>query len=287
MMRGRGRPRVAERGAGLLLVGKNSFIGGHLLKAFPKDAVRAVSHVALDRPDLLDDIDTVINAARHPGSSEADYDMETLDPDLRLAKRIGEREIDFIMLSTRKVYAPDDQPLSETSTTGPTDAYGANKLEAEKRLAELLGKRLTILRLANIFGDERIPGRRSFLAMLLNRLTEHNQIRYDMSPFTERDFLPVDVLTRLLAAIIGEPPGGVMNIGSGVALPTGRLAMWIMEGFGGGELLVDSFEEKDRFVLDISRLEGRYGRPLGLEDLKMRCLDLGRRLRISAQPSGS
>lgn len=270
---------AAERDAGLLVVGKNSFIAGHLLKILPRDGVRAVSHHELDRPDLLDGVGSVINAARHPGSSKIDYDLEALDPDVRLAKRIGDLDIQMIMLSSRKVYAPSDRPLAENSPTGPTDAYGANKLRAEERLRGLLGERLTILRLANIFGDERVPGRRSFLAMLLNRLAEHNQIRYDMSPFVERDFLPVEILARLLSSIVREPPGGVVNVGSGMSLPTGRLALWIMEGFGGGELVIDSHEEKDRFVLDIGKLEGRYGRPSSLDDLRQRCLDLGRNLR--------
>lgn len=278
---------MADRRSGLLVVGKNSFIADHLLKILPEDGARAVSHDQLDKPDLLDGIGTVINAARHPGSSQADYDLEALDPDVRLAKRIGDREIDMIMLSSRKVYTPDDAPLAETSPTGPIDAYGANKLRAELRLSALLGERLTILRLANIFGDERVSGRHSFLAMLLNRLAEQNQIRYDMSPFVERDFLPVEILAKLLSAIVCEPPGGIMNVGSGVALPTGRLALWIMQGFGGGELLISSFEEKDRFVLDIGRLERRHGRPCSREDLKRRCLDLGRRLCADAQLSGS
>ena len=261
--------------ADLLLVGKNSFIAGHLLRALPEKRVRAVSHDALDQPDLLDGIRTVVNAARHPGSSGEGYDLERLDPDVRLAKRIGDQGIRMVMLSTRKVYAPSADPLTETSPAGPTDAYGVNKLRAEDAVKNLLGERLTILRLANIFGDERVPGRRSFLAMLLNRLIEKNQIRYDMSPFVERDFLPVETLATLLAKIAVEPPGDVMNVGSGLPLPTGRIALWIMEGFGGGELLIDSFEEMDRFVLDIRKLEDRYGRPCSLSDLRERCLALG------------
>ena len=70
-----------------------------------------------------------------------------------------------------------------------------------------------------------------------------------------------------------------MNVGSGISLPTGRLALWIMQGFGGGGLLIDSHEEKDRFVLDIKKLERRYGPPCSLDDLKQRCLDLGESLR--------
>jgi dTDP-4-dehydrorhamnose reductase/UDP-glucose 4-epimerase len=80
---------------------------------------------------------------------------------------------------------------------------------------------------------------------------------------------------------VAEPPGGVWNVGSGIGLPTGRLALWIMEGFGGGELLIESHEEKDRFVLDIARLETRFGRPCSLDDLRERCLTLGRDLRTA------
>lgn len=270
---------MSERDTGLLVVGRNSFIAGHLLDALPGNGVRAVSHDELDHPDLLDGIGTVINAARHPGSSGDDFDLEALDPDVRLAKRIDERDIRLIMLSSRKVYAPSDRPLSERAPLGPSDAYGRNKLRAERRLTDLLGERLTILRLANIFGDERRDGRRSFLAMVLMSLAERNQIHYDMSPFVERDFLPVETLATLLARIVREPPGDVMNVGSGLALPTGRLALWIMEGFGGGELVIGSFKEKDRFVLDISRLERRYGQPCEMDDLRERCLELGRNLR--------
>jgi len=264
----------------LLLVGQNSFIAGHLIKTLPESRIRAVSHADLDRPGLLDGVDILINAARHPASNREPFDIDKLDPDLKLARLIGDKPIQMMMLSSRKVYAPSEQPLGEEAPLGPTDAYGANKLRAEEQVRSLLGERLTILRLANIFGDERIPGRRSFLAMLLNRLAEQNQIRYDMSPFVERDFLPVETLATLLARIAQEPPGGVMNIGSGISLQTGRIALWIMEGFGGGELLIDSFEEKDRFVLDIGRLEQRYGRPCDIQALRTRCLDLGRTLRL-------
>lgn len=270
---------MARSGGKLLVLGKTSFIASHILKALPADRVVARSHGDLDTPDLLNGIDLVINCARHPLSNRDDYDFEGLDPDLLLAKRIGDRELPFIMLSSRKVYAPSGAALDENAPLGPVDAYGRNKLKAEERLRDILGERLTILRLANIFGDERVPGRRSFLAMALTRLAEHQQIRYDMSPFVERDFLPVETLASILARITQEPPGDVMNIGSGIGLPTGHIALWIMEGYGGGHLLVDSYEEKDRFVLDISRQKERYGTPCSLADLKQRCLDLGRSVR--------
>lgn len=262
----------------LLAVGRNSFLARQFLASLPDDRVRAVGHDEIDRPDLLDGIGCVLNFARHPLAASADYRPEDMDPDLRLARRIGDRPLRYLMLSSRKVYAPAAGPLAESAPLGPTDAYGRAKLATEQTLHALLGERLTVLRLANIFGYEREPGRRTFLAILLDRLLREGQIRYDMSPFVERDFLPVEDCARVLARVAEEPPGGVLNVGSGIGLPTGRLALWIIEGYGRGELVIESPREHDAFVLDINRLRRLHGTPCTLEQLRARCLTLGRRL---------
>jgi UDP-glucose 4-epimerase len=99
-----------------------------------------------------------------------------------------------------------------------------------------------------------------------------------MSPFVKRDFLPVERAAELLARIAAAPPGGVLNLGSGIALPAGRIALWILEGFGRGELVIRSGEERDPFVLDVTRLRSLYDEPCTFEDLRASCLAIGRRL---------
>lgn len=262
----------------ILVVGRHSFLAQHLLAALDPAQVEAVGHDAIDRPDLLDGIGCVVNFARHPMAASNAYEPSTMDPDLRLAHRIGRRDIAYLMLSSRKVYAPCAMPLAETAATGPTDAYGRHKLATETALRALLGERLTVLRLANIFGYERVPGRTTFVATSIERLAREGRIHYAMSPFVERDFLPVGAFARLLAAIAKAPPGGILNLGSGIGLPSGRLALWILEGFGRGELVIESTEEKDPFVLDIARLEALYGPPCSQADLRDACLAIGRRL---------
>ena len=80
-----------------------------------------------------------------------------------------------------------------------------------------------------------------------------------MSPFVERDFLPAETLSPACCGqIVEAPPGGILNVGSGIGLPTGRLALWILEGFGRGELVIGSPVEKDAFVLDVDRLRAPY-----------------------------
>ena len=201
-----------------------------------------------------------------------------MDPDLRLARRIGERELAYLMLSSRKVYAPGAGRSPRTRRPAPGDLYGRHKLAAEEWLRGRLGERLTVLRLANVFGYERQPGRRTFLSLSLDRLRREGEIRFDMSPFVARDFLPVERCARLLARIAQAPPGGVLNVGSGIGLPTGRLALWIIEGYGRGALVIGSPAEKDPFVLDVGRLTSLYGPPCAYDELRRTCLELGRRL---------
>ncbi len=68
--------------------------------------MRAVGHDEIDRPGLLDGVACVITCARHPLLGRDGYEPATMDPDLRMARRIGGREIAYLMLSSRKVYAP-------------------------------------------------------------------------------------------------------------------------------------------------------------------------------------
>jgi UDP-glucose 4-epimerase len=276
-------PASEDHPGRILVVGRNSFLAGHFLALLPAERVRAVGHDRIERPDLLDGIACVVNFARHPLLGQGGYQVEAMDADLRLARRIGGRDVAYLMLSSRKVYAPGDYPLAETAPTGPSDAYGRQKLEVEERLRALLGERLSILRLANVFGYERIPGRRTFLGLTLDRLAREDAIHYDMSPFVERDFLPVEALVRLLAKITEAPPGDILNVGSGIGLPTGRLALWVLEGFGRGRLVIASPRERDPFVLDVTRLRSLYGPPCSLDDLRQACLDLGRRLAAEAR----
>jgi dTDP-4-dehydrorhamnose reductase/UDP-glucose 4-epimerase len=267
----------AGRRGRLLVVGHRSFIARHFLAACP-EPVTAVGHEAIDRPDLLDGVDRIICFARHPLFGRADYRPETMDPDLRLAERIAGREVAYVMLSSRKVYAPGTAPLAETAPTAPQNLYGRHKLATEQALRERLGAGLTILRLANVFGDEHDPGRRTFFSLMLNRLAREGRIRFDMSPFVMRDFLPVQACARVLAQIVAAPPGDILNVGSGIALPTGRLALWLLEGYGRGELVIESSREHDPFVLDVGRLTRLCGRACSYEELRGACLELGRRL---------
>jgi UDP-glucose 4-epimerase len=262
----------------ILVVGRG-FVGRAVAEALKPAEGRLVDHGACRDPGLLRGVATVVYACRHPALGTEAWRLGD-DLELALARRAAQAHASFVSLGTRKVYAPSASPLNETDRVGPTDLYGRQKLALEHALADALGPRLTRLRLANVFGYERIPGRSTFLSHALAGLDRRDEIRFDVSPFVRRDFLPVDLCAAWLAQVARRPPGGILNLGSGVALPVGRLALWLIEGFGRGRLVVESPQERDSFVLDTSNLKALLGGAgCGPDDLRARCLDIGRRLR--------
>ena len=74
----------------------------------------------------------------------------------------------FVSLGTRKVYAPSAQPADRDRPGRPgRPLRRARSSRSSTRWPTALGPRLTRLRLANIFGYERLPGRSTFLSRLL------------------------------------------------------------------------------------------------------------------------
>lgn len=235
----------------VLLVGRG-FLGTAVAAALGP-AGRLVGHDRLDDPALLDGVSTVVWAARHPALGTPGWRIaEDLEP--RLAQRAAERGIAFLSLGTRKVYAPSSRPFREEDPLGPADLYGAQKLALEERLVAIPRLRLTRLRIANVFGFERDARRTSFTTRLLGTLGRDGEVRLDVSPFTVRDFVPIERAAAWIAALAREPPGGIVNLGSGVPLAIGRLALAVIEGFGRGRLVCESPVERDGFVLDVARL---------------------------------
>lgn len=262
----------------ILIVGRG-FIGQAVASALgPREAVLIDHETAASLPSLHG-VSSVVYAGRHPALGTDAWTLEA-DLELHVARAAAKAQASLLTLGTRKVYAPSSSPLAETDRIGPTDLYGKQKLQLEHALMKALGPRLTRLRLANIFGYEIEQRRSTFLSQALGGLARRDEIRFDMSPFVTRDFLPIDLCARWLAELARRPPGGVVNVGSGVPLPTGRLALWLIQGFGRGKLIIESPEERDSFVLDVRHLRGLLGGVgCSMEELRSRLIRIGQDLR--------
>jgi UDP-glucose 4-epimerase len=273
-----------------VVVGRGSMIAGALQRApLSRDWIYLSHAQALAEPDHLRRASCVINLAFDPRLKSSPYD-EALDVDLQLARRMADRPVAYIMASTRMVYgATSGNPrLSEEMDARPTTRYGTSKLETEGRLRAILDDQLTILRLSNIFDPSEAEGqRRSFFGLALRRLGDDNRILFDMSPFVKRDFLPAAVVAERIAYIAGRPVPGVFNVGAGFGVQTGRIAQWLIEGHGGGELVVADFREFDAFWLDVTSAASTWGFPAFTEpELRSYCQAVGAALREGPQFAG-
>jgi len=271
----------------MLVIGQASFLARSFVDAHGAAGLRHAAWADVARPETFDGIDCVVNFAVDPRYMREDYDP-AFDCDRALAEAIGRAQGEgrmpadahVVMISSRKVYGPaGGEPLVETRAPAPQDAYGRNKLVTEGLLQDRFGPNLTILRVANVFGFEDLPGRRTFLGLLLRSLREEGVIRYDVNPFTVKDFLPVEAFAAALVKVVQARPGGLFNLGSGVPLEVGWLAMWILEGYGRGSLSIADPAIRDAFTMNIDRFVARFGAVAGREDIRAACLAIGGRLR--------
>jgi len=258
-----------------LLIGPSSLIAQSVIATDPEFPWRTKSAREPLSPADLEGVTTVINFALHPYYRTAEYD-EVNDLDLAFAKAIAGRPIHYVLLSSRKVYAMDHQfGVAEDGPLDPQGNYGINKRRTEVALSDLLGDRLTTLRISNILGDERIPGRKSFMSMMLGGLVERGVITMDVHPSVRRDFISAPACGRALAKMIENPTPGVFNFGSGEPVAMGTIAEALMRGFGGGEIDVVNDRIFDEFFLDVSKWNERYGAIESTPELLRFCEQLG------------
>jgi UDP-glucose 4-epimerase len=259
-----------------LLVGGNSFLAKAVL-ATPVPEIRWThcGHEAFAATDLSG-FDTIANFALDPCYRTLPYD-EARDQDLAVARRAADAGRPFVMLSTRRVYGPD-APAStpEGAPLQPIDTYGRNKARTETALRALMGEQLTILRLANIFGFE--PGRSTFFGIALDSLRGRGQIVLDTAGRVRRDFLPVSDFAVAFHRILARRLTGTFNMGAGTATAIGDVASALIQGFGRGELVITSSQERDNFLLDSTALADRIGPYCAAEGILPRCVEIGKAL---------
>lgn len=268
----------------VLVVGAGSFLAREFIGANPDLRIRAVGHLEADEPAHYEGIGCVVNFAFAPALAGGEYDARH-DVDARAARRALEAGAHYVMISSRRVYAPASQWNAGESAGSPgADAYGRNKARIERSLAGLLGDRLTVLRPGNAVGYEPVPMRARFGAYLQNQLRERGAIRLTVSPETRRDLVPAAFLARVLRAAVERRLPGVFNVGAGRATTVGEAARWLIEGYGGGEVVHAAGGIEDEFLLDSGKLARAYGLACDPGAVRESLREAGRRLAAGAPP---
>lgn len=236
----------------ILLIGVHSFIG-RALSHYP--AVRAISHKDPQLLALIDQHQTIINCAFHPALRNAPYNPD-FDVDTSIALKIKDTDQRLIVMSSRMVYGPGTDKLSEAHSLNPQTTYAKNKAHIEQSCLDIIGERVCILRFSNVFGFEWPPQplRKTFMSQILDSLKSDQKITYDISSRSEKDFLPVKTAADIIHTIATQQTGGIYNVAAGTSLSVKDIANALVKGFGTAEIIYET-ERLDSFYVDIKKLK--------------------------------
>jgi len=241
------------------VIGKNSFLARALQRNKDTKDWLFIDHTeALSETDWINKTDILINCAYHPDLMRGEY-SPVKDIDFLLSGYIAGKDIHYIMLSSRAAYgpAPDDLYLREDMTAAPDAPYGVNKLHTEETLRQMIApEKLTILRSANIFGNE--YGRGTFFGMMLTNLKDKGILEFNIAPDARRDFLSVQQWADDLVQIASAPKGGLYNLGAGFGVSTQDMADMLISANGSGEVKYTDSSYNGQFILDTAKTKDAF-----------------------------
>lgn len=140
------------------------------------------------------------------------------------ARRAG---ASFTFISTDYVFDGISGPYSENDPTNPTNAYGAQKLDAEAEVMAVDPANL-VVRTCQVFGHD--PRRTNFVVRVADRLRAHETVEAagDLfgTPTYARD------LARALAELTLSRASGIWNVAGDTFLSRYVLAMMVADAFG-------------------------------------------------------
>ena len=280
-----------------IVTGGAGFIGSHLVDALVArgDEVTVLDNFASGRHEHVNEFaklrerdiqepfhveaDVVFHFAaqadvrvsvERPGYDAAVNVLGTINV-LEAARAAGAR---IVFASTGgAIYGECEAPAAEDAPRRPIAPYGTSKLCGEEYLAtynRLYGARHVALRLGNVYGPRQDPhGEAGVVAIFLSRLRDGRRPRIFGDGEQVRDYVYVDDVVRA-ALTAAERPGGVYNVGTGIATSVLELAA-ACRSVSGSDVAHEHASSRPgevrRSVLDVSAAAGDLGwRPeVGLE----------------------
>lgn len=237
----------------IVITGGAGFIGSHVASYLASRGYKVIAVDSLERAtglrrleeagvplikaDLrysdLPDADAVIHAAAYINVGESwekpyDYLWNNAAVTAKVAKQAAERGAHLIYISSAAVYGePQYLPIDEKHPTYPQSPYGLSKLVGEQ-IAAMLTKKLTILRLFNVYG----PCQTGPYAGVITRFLERARMGLPPEIYGDgkqtRDFIYINDVTSAVATILEKNAVGIFNIGTGRAVSITELAYMVI-----------------------------------------------------------
>ena len=236
----------------LYIVGYKSFIQKSLYDSLNKKfIIKKIRYQKLKNSKLIKN-SILINCSHHKDFYKKKY-SPSKDRNLIIAKKIVNKNIKMIMLSTRQIYKPKIS-LKETDIKQPINIYGKNSLISETKCNKILNNKLLILRLSNIIGVEKNLKKKSSLMSNIISGLRKRKIIFDESFYLKKDLLPIKIFCQIIKRILNKNLSGIINVGSGIPIKVKILVDEIIKYKKIELIIIKKKVKDDNFCLNIQKL---------------------------------
>lgn len=240
----------------IVIIGAHSYTGDGLQEHLKDFQVHELTHRNwLEHLYLLKEADYVINFAIAPEFSERIVQPEEV-LDWQIAKHLQDCNTRYVFISSRKVYGSHNEckHYREDAPLQGSDAYSHNKIMMERELLHILGRRLLVLRIANVIGEpvSRV-NYKTFIGWICQSIQEKGRLTVAQNSHSVKDFITKDFLHRSIAHLLRSTCCGTYNISSGFGLSVREL----LNGYVGESrvsYIGDDSTIQDQFILDNEKL---------------------------------
>lgn len=198
----------------IYIIGFKSFLQKNLFNHLKKKKlnVRKVKFSNFKKLRIKDE-DIVINCSITNNFFFKKY-KKTDDRNLQICNFVKNKNVKFVMLSTRQVYLPKLR-LTEKSKLNPINNYAENFIISEKNCKKIMQDNILIFRISNVVGfDNGKKKRYSMLKKILFGI-KSKKVLLDSSFNFQKDILPVKYFCIYFYELIKRNFTGLINIGTG------------------------------------------------------------------------
>ena len=267
----------------ILIVGKKSRIALFLKKFLTgKFHITSISYSNIIKTKLnyFSKFDCIINCTSNKKYINKKYNIKN-DHDYQIVKKIVNLNILYIFLSSRKIYK-SKKNCKETDSPKPISHYSINKLITEKKLTDLIKKKLLILRISNVIGYNNIISDKklhnTFIDIFFQNIKRGFIIKNNN---LYKDFISAKKLCNIIGKLIKIKATGIFNISTGKKIYLNDIIKWLnFYNQKNYKIIINNQKNlnKDCFYLNNSKLKKKIKLNINITQLQKECIKLSKKL---------
>lgn len=261
----------------ILIIGSNSVLAQNYVKLSKIKGITVRDRSTLDNLNF-EKFTHIINFSLDPDTKNKKVKFKS-QLDLIISKKIKDKNIIYIIPSTRQVYSSiKKSEFSERQKLNKIDnIYGKNKREIEMKVRNILKNKVLIIRISTLLFFD-LSTRNLFISRVLRSLKKNKKIYFDIGPDTAKDFITISKFSYALDKLIIKRKTGIFNLSSGLSIKIKLILQKILEGYGNGVIKYKNYKNGKSYYLNNKKLSKNIKFSVNKKHILDYCKILGKNL---------